>query len=366
MNLEEHETKQVPQMTKPKDTLFKDLSIFKRILPILPFVASFFILYYLYPASFESTWKGRTFYLFFLWLVFLETILNWEELATKKWKLKSVKTVLMSITCALPIAYVIVANFFGLNKIIIDLSVKYNVGGPYDITYFANLMPLSIEYLVFTILFALMLLTTYETSYLGKYAISTFFLGLIGFIYIADNLYPNGKWPPLQFPVFPTTILASSTLNFLGFQTSIRIIGTSSRFGWMPYLSAWDPNNPFIIVGFGIGWPCAGIESLLIYTVTILLFLTKSNIKLKHRIIYFVIGAAATYFINILRIVTIFILAINYGQNSSEVWRFHDYYGQLYSMIWIIMYPLIIIGISSLWIRIKSSKAILKPTPSPM
>jgi exosortase/archaeosortase family protein len=228
-------------------------------------------------------------------------------------------------------------------------------------------MPLSIEYLVFTVLFVLTLVTAYETSYLRKYAISTFFLGLIGFIYTADNLYPNGKWPPLQFPVFPTTVLASSVLNSMGFQTSIRIIDTNPNFGWMPYLSAWDPSNPLgRRAGFGIGWPCAGIESLLIYTVTILLFLMKSNITLKHKIMYFSVGAVVTYFINVLRIVTIFTLAMNYGMGSAEVWRFHDYYGQLYSMVWIITYPLMVMGISSLWMRIKAPKAILSTTPSPM
>ena len=55
--------------------------------------------------------------------------------------------------------------------------------------------------------------------------------------------------------------------------------------------------------------------------------------------IIFVIGAVGTYIVNILRIVSIYVIAINQGD-----WRtFHDYYGELYSITWIIAYLLIII-----------------------
>jgi len=119
----------------------------------------------------------------------------------------------------------------------------------------------------------------------------------------------------------------------------------------MPVLIAWDSQGRYS-PPFAIGWPCSGVESLLIYSVTILLFLQKSVIPWKHRIIYFVIGGIVTYFINILRIVTIFVIAINGG----DVWTFHDYYGQLYSITWIISYPLIIIGSRALWGIIRSWK----------
>ncbi|NWG11883.1 hypothetical protein HXY33_09095 [Candidatus Bathyarchaeota archaeon] len=339
------------------------LPIFKKVLPIIPFAISFLILYYLYPASFESTWKGRTFYLFFLWLIAVETILNWEELTTAKWKLKSAKTVLTILVCLLPIVYVIVANFSGLNALIADVSTKIKVGGlsdPNAIAIFANLMPLTIEYLVFTILFVIMLLVGYEMSYVRKYAISAIFLGLIGLIYMSDNLYPNGKWTPMQLPVFPTTNLAANILSSMGFKTTISIRQPTPEHGLMPYLLVQDPANPYVRwAGFLIGWPCAGVESLLIYTITILLFLSKSTIPLKVKAVYFAFGAVVTYFINILRIVTIFRIAIDGGDWGT----FHDYYGQLYSISWIISYPLILIGISLLWAKIKERKVNAKVTP---
>jgi hypothetical protein len=68
--------------------------------------------------------------------------------------------------------------------------------------------------------------------------------------------------------------------------------------------------------------------------------------------VYFVFGAAVTYFINALRIVTIFMIAINGG----DVGLFHNYYGQLYSLFWIMSYPLMIMGSRALWGRIVTPK----------
>jgi thaumarchaeosortase len=83
-------------------------------------------------------------------------------------------------------------------------------------------------------------------------------------------------------------------------------------------------------VGFGIGWPCAGVQSLFIYTCVILLFLKKSAIPMIQKIVYFII-----------RIVSIYIIAINQDMRAAQV--FHDYYGELYSITWITAYLIIII-----------------------
>ena len=86
----------------------------------------------------------------------------------------------------------------------------------------------------------------------------------------------------------------------MGYQTSLTTAGS------MPRLTATDPANPLRTATFDIAWPCAGIESLLIFTVVALLFLKRMPIPLKAKIGYFAIGAAVTYLINILRIVAIF------------------------------------------------------------
>jgi thaumarchaeosortase len=327
----------------------KNIHILERLLPLLSFIVPFLALYLLYPRSFEGdpawegSWHGRFFYLFFLWLVSLEIILNWEKLQTNKVnKLRSLRTFTLIIAFLLPTIYVIAANYSELNAIIVDLAEQNNVP-------FAHLMPLSIEYLVFAMLFNLIILLAYGTNGVVDFSISAAFLGIIGMVYVIDSLYPYGRFAPFQFIVPTTAMLAANVLNLIGFQTRLSVV-TSSYHGSTPLLVIWDSQNR--VAGFKIAWPCAGVESLLIYTLTILLFLKRSLIPWKQKIIYFVIGALVTYFINILRIVTVFVIAINGGD-----WlRFHNIYGQLYSITWIISYPLIIIGSRILWQKIRCRK----------
>jgi len=323
----------------------RNISVLKKFLPILSLIIPFLVLYSLYPNSFEATWKGRTYYLFFLWLAILELILNWEKVQTNKVKkLRSARTIAFIIVFLLPTIYVIAANYWGLNAIIEDLAKKNNVP-------LFTWMPLSTEYFVFTMLFALTILLAYGIKDLMDFSISIFFLEIIGLIYTIDNFYPFGRFTPFQFLVPTTATLAANVLNLMGYQTVTYYI-TNPYYGSMPQLTAWDSRNPSARASFAIGWPCAGVESLLIYTLTILLFLKKSAIPWKQRLIYFIIGAIVTYFINVLRIATIFWIKINGGN-----WElFHNYYGQLFSITWIVSYPLIIIGTRVLWSKIQFKK----------
>jgi hypothetical protein len=105
-----------------------------RLLPMLPLVGfgiAFLWLFFLQPESFEVVWKGRTFQLFFLWLVILELILGWESLqASKLGKPSSAKSVLFVLSLLLPIAFVVVFNYFGENSLVTDvLSNMESLGG---------------------------------------------------------------------------------------------------------------------------------------------------------------------------------------------------------------------------------------------
>lgn len=316
-----------------------------RILPFFAFIIPFFILYLLHPNTFEpvwtGTWENRVGYALFLWLFFLETIIAWEELQIKKHKLLSLKTIVLIIVLSLPTIYVIIANYFGLNQAIVDLSLKYNIKRDW-----AVLMPMSIEYLVFAFLFASIVALKYGGKALRFYSVSTSFLIIVGVVYTINNLYPLGEFAPFQVMVTPTAVIAEKVLNVMGYGTTLRLINN------VPYLYAVNPENPRERFGAGIDWPCAGVESLAIYTVTILLFLKKSNFSLKLKALYFSIGAVVTYFINILRIVTIYVIAIHGGAWGT----FHDYFGPLYSIVWIVSYPLIIIESRELWNKLRKRK----------
>jgi exosortase/archaeosortase family protein len=303
------------------------------------------ILYCVYPYSFEKTWKGRTYYIFFLWLILLEIILKWDELNDNRINnVKSVRGIIFLVALSLPSLYVIAGNFFGLNNMINELAIRYNIEFASKYPY---VIPLSIEYLMFTAFFALIIILEYGTVGLKKFLVPTLFLGVIGMVYMADNLYSAG-FIPFQILVPTTAILAAKMLNFMGYTTTLKNLDSS-----IPLLIA-EIDGKFFRAN--IGWPCAGIDSLLIYSVTIAIFLEGMRISRVKKIICFLVGAVITYFINILRIVSIYLIGISGG----DVMVFHDYYGALYSIMWITAYPLIIVGCQTFWGIIKNRKTAAK------
>lgn len=341
------------------------INVLTRFLPIMSFVIPLAILYSLYPYSFEQAYQGRTLQLFFLWLTSLEIVLGWENLQNRKiGKLRSKRTVLFIVSLLLPTIYIIAANYYGVNLAIERSFLPYLLNASWDPVpgHFARLMPVSFEYLVFAIFLCLMVLLAHGINDLSNFSISIFFSGIIGTIFAIDNLYPVGRFTPFQILVPTSATLAANALSLIGYRTSL-IFVTDPIYGYMPLLSVVDPENPIRRASFYIAWQCAGVESLLIYTVTILLFLRGTKISWKMGAVYFAVGAIVTYFINIFRILSIFLIAMDYGSESSQFASFHAYYGPLYSIIWIVSYPLIVIGSRILWGKIRSRKGtVLSPS----
>ncbi len=320
------------------------IDILMKILPILAFLVPMLMLYSLDPPSFEATWKGRTFYIFFIWLASLEIIMSWEKLAPKVKKLASARNAMFIIALLLPTAYVVISSYGGVNTAIAEWAHANSIA-------WYNWMPLSTEYLILATLFALLMWSEYGSAGLKDSAISSLFLATIGIIYTIDNLYPYASFTPFQVLVPATSTLAANFLNLMGYRTSF----LNSQIPGAPLLQVQSGNG--VSTALSIAWPCSGVESLLIYTVTILLFLKRSTVTWTRRIIYFTIGAIVTYFINILRIATIFIIQINTGGGNTltpQAEEFHSLYGQLYSIAWILSYPLIIVGSQLLWSKVKN------------
>ena len=320
-----------------------------KLLPLVAFAVPLLWLYLLDAGSFELMWKGRTFQLFFVWLIALELILGWDSLQPNHITTRFSAKRLAFITALLfPTMYVVLSNYLGLNTAIAEVSRQSGV------TWWDS-MALSTEYLFFTALFCAMIYMQFGKKGLKDFSVPAVFLGIVGALYTIDNVFPYGQFTPFQLLVPTTANLAASALNLMGYQTSLTTPGA------MPRLTATDPANPMRTATFDIAWPCAGIESLLIFTVVALLFLKRMPISWKAKIGYFAVGAAVTYSINILRIATIFTI----GMNGEDVQMFHFYYGPLYSIAWIVSYPLLILGSQILWRKFagKNSPAAKKPQP---
>lgn len=325
-------------------------NILRIALVLISFAAPIMVLFYRFPETFEVTWKGRTFYLFFLWLVILELIISWRSFTKQKSSdLLSIRSVGLVIAIITPAIFVLAVSFWELSSTLASLGGTLGVPfalpevNPEQWKLFILQFdwPLSLEYLILAGSFVAVIWLAYGKKGLTHFLLSISFLGAIGTIYMIDTLYPAGYFSPFQAFVPLTATLAAGVLNWMGYKPEFLNFSSS-----VPILNVTNQSGAF--ARFGIGWPCAGIQSLLIYTVVILIFFRKSTICWKHRIVYFLIGAVITYLINILRIATIFLIAINGGD-----WRlFHDFLGELYAISWIVGYPLIIMGSRILWTKL--------------
>jgi len=331
-------------------------TIILKILPLVAFTIPLALLFLLNPVdpflklsaqdSFQLMWKGRTFQLFFIWLVALELILSWENIKLRIIKRNKVEIFTYAIILLLPSVYLLAENYFGLNNVIVNWAALNGIA-------FSNSMPLAFEYLVFSLFFCLMIFATFGRKGLKDFILPALFVGLVGFLYTIDNVFPYGQFTPFQLLVPTTSMLAAGVLGSMGYST---IPGAENG---MPTLQV---SGSLGTAKFAIAWPCAGIESLLIFTAVTLLFLKRMHISWRAKIGLFAFGAAITYMINVMRIATIFIIGMQYGATSNQVQMFHFYYGPLFAMAWIISYPLIVLASHSLW---KKFRKPLSVTPNP-
>lgn len=290
--------------------------------------------------SFEVTWKGRMFYLIFLWLLVIESVISWHEIAGIK---PCGYRILASLMLALiPTLYVLATNFLGLDLIL--LRIGHDTFGirsvtpenqPWDFLYLQ--WPISCEYIVFTAFFVGAVVLAYRRKGLKYFSISLTLLGGIGTAYMFDTIYPFGVFRPLQAFALPTSAIAAAILDLLGY--AVRLTFPVYAFdSYLPSLaiSMGEKSTPPVI----IAWACAGVQSLLLYVVIILVFFKKAELSAFRKLAYFIIGLFATFFVNVLRVISILIIMLDQGNEAGMV--FHNTYGEMYSVIWILLFMLLI------------------------
>ena len=348
------------QRLKKQPSLLKNRDFsttFMKILPLVAFTIPLALLFFLNPVdpflklsaqdSFQLMWKGRTFQLFFVWLVALELIFSWENMKLEIIKHNKAKKFTYAVILLLPSMYLLAETSFGLNNVIVNWAVSNGIA-------FSDSMPLAFEYLVFSFFFCLMIFAAFGRKGLKDFMLPTLFIVLVGFLYTIDNVFPYGQFTPFQLLVPTTSMLAASFLGLMGYST---IPGVENG---MPTLQV---SGSLGTAKFAIAWPCAGIESLLIFTAVALLFLKRIPISWRAKIGLFAFGTTVTYLINVMRIATIFIIGMQYGETSNQVQMFHFYYGPLYAMVWIISYPLIVLVSHSLWKKFRKPLSV-QPIPA--
>jgi len=160
----------------------EQLNNFIKLLPLIAFTFPLALLFLLNPMdpylkvsaqeSFQLMWKGRTFQLFFIWLVALEFILSWENIKLKINKENKTRAVAFALVLLLPTLYLLFENYLGLNSTIASWATQSGVA-------FSDSMPLAIEYLIFSLLFCVTVFLSFGKKGLAGFALPALFAGLV-------------------------------------------------------------------------------------------------------------------------------------------------------------------------------------------
>ena len=308
-------------------TLMRNFTvIFSFLLPLI-------ILYVLFPESFQYTWKGRVQFIIFFWLFLLELALAWRELQPKLGLSYRTRTIAILLVMTIPTAYVVATSFFGLKAAVVELGkfagVPYKTFGDF---WVQDAWPLTVEYIVLAASFTTTVFLAYAKVGLRKILIAQFFLWATAFFYVIDTAAPMGVIWELQAFVPFTARSSATVLGWLGYQT-LTSETSSGLFGPGTILVTFREGSAFAVTVY---WPSAGIHSLFIYTLTILLFIRNVSLSLWRKITYVCIGAVGTFAVNVLRIATICVIGLKVGSVAAQ--HFHDYYGELFFISWMLIY----------------------------
>ncbi len=162
-----------------------------------------------------------------------------------------------------------------------------------------------------------------------------------GVLDMMDGFFPEDSLAFLQIWVYLIWNVVVFLLSLMGYHTSVNplsgAIKSPSLLLQGNRLYLWGPKG---FITLAIYWPSSGVVSMIVYTLVILVLMVKLEASRKRKIIYAVIGAAGTYFINVIRI-TLIVLYVTYI--SLDVEAFHQSIGEVLFISWIFIYLLLVI-----------------------
>jgi len=158
-----------------------------------------------------------------------------------------------------------------------------------------------------------------------------FLLGM-AFILLLDATFPYGSVQSLQILMQP--ILAVTVLMLRAVGVKVDLVGCES-------LAVWGQKG-FLFIN--MYWQCAGILSMTIYLLVIVILMVKLQTSVRRKLVYAALGAVGTFFVNIVRI----FLIIYYGAFIDVNLRmFHESVGEVLFTIWIVIYLLTVTAIEA-------------------
>ena len=285
-----------------------------------------------YPDSFSMSWnQGRGGFLFGLAFIVAE-IIGIKFIVSKR-----------RLIFGIPLAAVTIIYFvlldFGLHDYIINAAPAFNVQLIYSWEWFW-------DFLVITIFAISASILMFGKKWIRIVIAGPVFLGGSAIILSLDAFFPYDALGPLQYFV-PHLV-----------QTNVWIInaldlGVATARDNLMFLRG--DHGPFALQVF---WPSAGVHSVVIYSLVMMAFLLKMNIKQSRKFMYFGLGILGTIIINMIRIFSLSVFALKVSTNPVEFEEYHSVAGEIMFLPWLFGFLLVVTIIETK--RMKKKEASLQ------
>ena len=285
-----------------------------------------------YPDSFSMSWnQGRGGFLFGLAFIVAE-IIGIKFIVSKR-----------RLIFGIPLAAVTIIYFvlldFGLHDYIINAAPAFNVQLIYSWEWFW-------DFLVITIFAISASILMFGKKWIRIVIAGPVFLGGSAIILSLDAFFPYDTLGPLQYFV-PHLV-----------QTNVWIInafdlGVATARDNLMFLQG--DHGPFALQVF---WPSAGVHSVVIYSLVMMAFLLKMNIKQSRKFMYFGLGILGTIIINMIRIFSLSVFALKVSTNPVEFEEYHSVAGEIMFLPWLFAFLLVVTVIETK--RMKKKEASLQ------
>ena len=285
-----------------------------------------------YPDSFSMSWnQGRGGFLFGLAFIIAE-IVGIKFIVSKR-----------RLIFGIPLAIVTIIYFvlldFGLHDYIINAAPAFNVQLIYSWEWFW-------DFLVITIFAISASILMFGKKWIRIVIAGPVFLAGSAIILSLDAFFPYDTLGPLQY--FVPHLVQTNVWIINAFE-----LGTATARDNLMFLRG--DHGPFALQVF---WPSAGVHSVVIYSLVMMAFLLKMNIKQNRKIMYFVLGIIGTIVINLIRIFSLSVFALKVSTNPVEFEEYHSVAGEIMFLPWLFGFLLVVTIIETK--RMKKKEASLQ------
>ena len=285
-----------------------------------------------YPDSFSMSWnQGRGGFLFGLAFIVAE-IIGIKFIVSRT-------RLIFGIPLAIATIIYFMSLDFGLHDYIINAAPAFNVQLIYSWEWFW-------DFLVITIFAISASILMFGKKWIRIVIAGPVFLAGSAIILSLDAFFPYDTLGPLQYFV-PHLV-----------QTNVWIInafdlGVATARDNLMFLQG--DHGPFALQVF---WPSAGVHSVVIYSLVMMAFLLKMNIKQNRKIMYFGLGIIGTIVINLIRIFSLSVFALKVSTNPVEFEEYHSVAGEIMFLPWLFGFLLVVTIIETK--RMKKKEASLQ------